>query len=150
MKKVFIKFLIALPIIMGVFAIITLSFALLDTGTLWESLEKDGNVTSALQYISLILYRLLIYLLPAVVLWLTSKRFKTKKYGFLECLNFQFAIYTILKCMVVLFALDYLLSIKMFNAMNNYVVIFGYVITLISKKKADLGKIDLLEKENAK
>lgn len=138
-----------LLIIFIVATIIVLMSAAFYLGALWESL-KTGEYKFG-SHMSLIAYRLALYLLPGIVLFLLGrpeKRFcKSFRCSLLESLNYQFAFYCLIKCVVVILGFDYVANIKVFSAMDSFIIVFGFVATWATKKTTKFSKTGILEKE---
>lgn len=130
-------------------------FANLSLGTLWEELlnaqlqpsqvfEKFSEFGWA--WISLILCRLTIYLLPSLMFFLLSfikrdKR-KSKIKTYLKCLNLQFLGYLIYQCLTIVLGLDYLIGLQPFANVSIYMSLFGYIATISRNKEIEFGKIE--------
>lgn len=115
------------------FALITLGFALADSGIGWEQLDDNFSWGS---YILLITYRFLIYFIPGLLLWLINKLkcFKLKG-NIVEFYTIQFVSYTVVKLIWEFFALDYILSTEIFNRIDTSIVIVALFLSLVLKEK---------------
>lgn len=124
------------------FSMITLIYALFDAGLKWDSLDS-GFVWSA--YISMISYRVLIYSFPALFIRLVfSFSQKDNKVNIVELFTIQFVIYSVAKLGWELFALDYILSTKIFDNLDSSIIIVGLLLSIVFKKKIKL-ETDLIK-----
>lgn len=119
--------------------LVTALFVALGASEAWANVEKSGislSLESFPVWFSLVLYGLLLYLLPALIL--SSIRFDRRfKWAsrFCICLNWTFCIWIVIKASVVVFALDRINGFPTFgNRLNPFVVLSGYLITLARKK----------------
>lgn len=115
----------------------TALYVLLGIDELWASIA-EGQITNFSQWITLVIYRIVIYLLPATLLTIFKfdKRYKTSS----RCviwLNWTMFIYLITKAVIEVFAIDLLLGITMFNVVDSFVLLLGYIFTLIKKRKIE-------------
>lgn len=117
--------------------IVTVIFTVLKCDSLWEDIYKYG-ITSFSQWISLITYRLLIYLAPAILLSLFrfDKRYKWMT-RFIIFLSWTFFIYLFSNVLIAFFEIDVLLDIHIFENLDNAVLLLGYILTLINKRKIE-------------
>lgn len=115
----------------------TALYVLLAIDELWTSIA-EGQITNFSQWITLVIYRIVIYLLPATLLTLFKfdKRYKTSS-RFVIWLNWTMFIYLITKAVIEVFAIDLLLGITMFNVVDSFVLLLGYIFTLIKKRKIE-------------
>ncbi len=128
------------------FGIFLVLFVLLGTTTLYVLLKIDelwapiaeGKITNFLQWFTLIIYRIVIYLLPALILTIFrfDKRYKTSS-RFVIWLNWTMFIYLITKAFIEVFAIDLLLGTSLFNIVDSFVLLLGYIFTLIKKRKIE-------------
>lgn len=127
--------LIIHPLLVSVIAV------LLNWDLLWKGIETEG-VTSFGQWLSLIVYRVMLYIFPAIVLMQIpfDKRYK-KSSLFVIWLNWTFAVYLIISLFIKVFAFDMLLDISVFNTLDSFVGLSGFVLTAILKKKIELGTV---------
>lgn len=115
----------------------TTIYVLCGIDELWVSIT-EGKITSFIQWFTLIMYRLIIYLLPALILTIFrfDKRYKISS-RFVIWLNWTMLIYLITKAAIEVFAIDLLLGITMFNVVDSFVLLLGYIFTLIKKRKIE-------------
>lgn len=115
----------------------TALYVLLGIDELWASIA-EGQITNFSQWITLVIYRIVIYLLPATLLTIFKfdKRYKTSS-RFVIWLNWTMFIYLITKAVIEVFAIDLLLGITMFNVVDSFVLLLGYILTLIKKRKIE-------------
>lgn len=110
---------------------------LLNLDYLWKNIDVEG-FTSFWQWLSLVLYRLLLYLLPGLLLSL----FKfDKRYKFISrfkiWLNWTLGIFLFSKAIISVFSIDKLLHISIFGNLDGIVLLVGYVFTLVTKQKVE-------------
>lgn len=107
---------------------------------LWGNMFEDGFSNLA-QWISLIIYRMLIYILPALIIALI-KFDRRMKYltRVIVSQNWVFCIYLICKVVIEVFALNIAFNIQIFNSLDSTVVLAGYVFTYIKKKEIDFSE----------
>lgn len=121
----------------GVLFVLTIIGVFLNLDHLWKNIDVEG-FTSFWQWFSLVLYRLLLYLLPGLILSI----FKfDKRYKFLSrfkiWLNWTLGIFLISKAIISAFAIDKLLHISVFGNLDGVVLLVGYVFTLATKQKVE-------------
>ena len=117
---------------------------LIGLDNLWEGIKEDG-FTSFIQWFSLISYRLILYLSPALILSI----FKfDKRYKFVSrlkiWLNWTSGIFLVTKAFIAVFELDTLLGIKIFEKIDFVVLLIGYVITFATKEKVEFGSTEAI------
>ena len=117
--------------------ITTAIFTLLGCDILWKDISENG-ISSFIQWITLILYRLLIYLLPSLVLscFPFDKRYKWMT-RFIIFLSWTFFIYLFSNVIISFFEIDSILDINIFGNLDNAVLLMGYVLTAINKRKIE-------------
>ena len=111
---------------------------------MWGNIETEG-ITSFQQWVTLIIYRLGIYLIPGFILSLFKfdKRYKYSsrlKIWF----NWTFCIYLIANVVIKVFAIDKVLHFEIFNALDSVVLLTGYVITFVTKEKVDFTSTEAI------
>lgn len=123
------------PLLVSVIAV------LFNWDLLWKGIETEG-ITSFGQWLSLIVYRIILYIFPAIVLMQIpfDKRYK-KSSLFVIWLNWTFAVYLIISLFIKVFVFDMLLDISVFNTLDSFVGLSGFVLTAILKKKIELGTV---------
>ncbi|MDX9691479.1 MAG: DUF1643 domain-containing protein [Acholeplasmataceae bacterium] len=107
----------------------------------------DGQTLSFfdLGHLVVILFRFLIYFMPAIVVWLFIKiKIKRLKFDIVESFKYQFILFTFLKASWVFSGMDYITSIGLFDLMDSFVIVAGLFLTLILKKKSSVDP-DILE-----
>lgn len=116
---------------------ITAIFTIFGCAELWANIPQDG-ITSFLQWATLILYRLLIYLLPATILasFHFDKRYKWMT-RFIIFLSWTFFIYLFSNVAINFFEIDTLLGITIYGNLDAIVLLAGYVLTAINKRKIE-------------
>ena len=128
-----------LGIILVLFTLIGITwlYVLLGIAELWAPM-LEGQITSFVQWITLITYRLIIYILPALILTIFKfdKRYKTSS-RFIIWLNWTLFIYLILKAIIEVFAIDLLIGTKIFNVVDSFVLLLGYIFTWFKKRKVE-------------
>lgn len=127
-----------------VYVSILIIFSVLGAGNAWEMWKESKKYLPLLA--SLSLYRILEYTAPAIILKLAFKQLWS------EAFNYQFAFYAFLNAVIVLFGLDFALDIEPFSSAENFIIIIGYVISLVTKDNMPINNtIDIIEsnkKEN--
>lgn len=137
-KKKFYLFKISGALLVAVVLfVLTIIGVFLNLDHLWKNIDVEG-FTSFWQWFSLVLYRLLLYLLPGLILSI----FKfDKRYKFLSrfkiWLNWTLGIFLISKAIILVFAIDKLLHISVFENLDGVVLLVGYVFTLATKQKVE-------------
>jgi hypothetical protein len=117
--------------------LVTITYAFLRIDDLWVGITTNG-ITSFPQWFSLIIYRALIYIWPALILSLFKfdKRYKWIS-RFIIFLNWTFFIYLLSNVIIKAFSFDLVLNITIFKNLDNIVLLLGYILTFLSKKKID-------------
>lgn len=98
-------------------------------GLRWDNLNKDD--LDIVAYICLIAFRLIIYILPALLIWLLCKR----KQKISECYSIQFCWYSIILALFNIFSLDYVWKIEIFSKLDSYIFLLGFILSLVLYKK---------------
>lgn len=123
-------------VVFGVFSIIVLIFAAFDQGIAWENLGSDFQWVP---YITLITYRIAIYSIPGLIVFILSKIKKFRvKYSIIKSYEIQFITYAVLKLAWEFFALDFLWSTDLFEQMDTAIVLVGLLLSLVIGKKVKL------------
>lgn len=124
--------------------VITIIFTILGCAELWRDIPQNG-ITSFSQWITLIMYRLLIYLLPAIILsfFRFDQRYKWMT-RFIIFLSWTFFIYLFSNVIINFFEIDALLDITIFENLDTVVLLAGYVLTAINKRKIELDSSDAI------
>ena len=116
--------------------------AYFDIGAMWKTLSQT-KFSDIGAWLSLIGYRICVYLLPAIILSLYpyDKRLKWMS-RFIIWLNWTFFIYLISKAVFYFLAFNLVLDLELFENLDNIVLLMGYILTYINKRKIDLGTMD--------
>ncbi len=130
MKKQFKYYFIVLLF----FGVIVFGFAFFDVGLKWE--ELDENFVK-IYYSLLIAFRLLVYMAPAILIYFMFR--KKDKLTLLNSFNAQFTIYTLIKVLWDILALDYLFRTEIFSYIDSYVVLASLFLTIVIKEKIKVG-----------
>lgn len=126
------------------FVTITIIFSLFDAGFGWEKLNIEFSWGA---YISLVIYRLLIYFLPGFLLWLINKNECLRiKCSIIDFYTIQFIAYTIVKLTWEFLALDYIFSNEILDRIDTSVVVVSLFLSLILKKKVKIDPEIIKEK----
>ena len=130
-------------------AILVVLFALADLGLLWDELKNGSNSTWA--HVSLILFRVLLYGLPAFIGYLIWKR-KNKPQNrnakltlLIDCYNIQFFIFSLILAIYELLALDYRLNLDILDKMDSFIFIAGFIVSIFIKKEIPEDEIEQLD-----
>lgn len=126
------------------FLLVSSFFVLLKVDDIWGKMFEEG-IQNFLQWITLILYRILIYIpLPLII---GIFRFD-KRYNYLSRIviwyNWMFTVYFIIYSLYEFCAFDLLINLNIFNKLSSVVLILGYVFTYLKKKPVsfdDTGNI---------
>lgn len=121
---------------------ITLIFTALGAAELWQPMFEDGANTF-FQWFSLVLYRIILYIIPAIILCIGSLR-KETKFGelFLYWLNWQCFVYLLWKAIITVVAIDIAFNMEILSSIDGVVLLFGYVFTFFKKKEIEFGKLN--------
>ena len=116
---------------------VTTIFVLLGCSELWGSISQNG-ISSWSQWVTLILYRFNIYLMPAMILSLFhfDKRYKWMT-RLIIFLSWTFFIYLFSQVIISFFEIDTLLNINIFSNLDNAILLFGYILTAINKRRIE-------------
>ena len=136
-KKLFILKIMAVVICFATIFLTTAIFTLLGCAELWRDIPTNGISTFA-QWLTIILYRIIVYLLPAIILsvFKFDKRYKWMT-RFIIFLNWTLFIYLFCNVFIKFFELDSILKITVFENLDNIVMLLGYVLTAINKRKIE-------------
>lgn len=130
-------------------AFLVILFALADLGLLWDELKNGSNNTWA--HVSLIVFRVLLYGLPAFIGYLIWKRKnkplnRNSKWSLLiDCYNIQFFIFSLVLAIYELLALDYRLNLDILDKMDSFIFIAGFIISIFIKKEIPVEEIKQLD-----
>lgn len=136
-KKLFLLKILAVVLCpMTIFATTTV-FVFIGCSELWEDVPTYG-ITSFVQWFTIIAYRIIVYLLPAITLsfFRFDKRYKWMT-RFIIFLNWTLFIYLFCNVFIKFFELDSILQITIFENLDNAVMLLGYVFTAINKRKIE-------------
>ena len=123
-------------VVASVFGLFVLILAIFDVGKYWDQLASGF---SFFPYLSLILFRVAIYSLPAIVIGLLSKVKKLKIQGNLtRFFEIQFITYAAIKLIWEFLALDYVWSTEIFANLDSSIVIVGLLLSLVLRKRIRL------------
>lgn len=129
--------------------LLVILFALADLGLLWDELKNGSN--SVWAHISLIMFRVLLYGLPAFIGYFIWKR-KNKPVNrnsklslLIDCYNIQFFIFSLILAIYELLALDYRLNLDILDKMDSFIFIAGFVISIFIKKEIPVDEIKQLD-----
>jgi hypothetical protein len=114
---------------------------------MWENMFDDGINTFG-QWVSLIVYRVLIYVLPALfIMCIPLNKNDKKKNKFIVWLNWTFFVYLVIKFIIEVFAIDLILlkyNIILFSNVDSMAALLGYLLTWIKKEKIELGSSETI------
>lgn len=132
-KYILLKSLIAFFSLLNIF-LVSAIYVLFDVDFLWGDMFEKG-ITEFSQWLTLILYRLLIYV-PIPLLFAIIKYDKRTKYltRVVIWYNWMFLVYLILYGLYDILAIDLLSNVKIFDSLSSFILLLGYIITYISKK----------------
>lgn len=119
-----------------VFSLIIIIAALLKMDDRWEQLSTDKNILS---WISLVVFRVLIYSVPALLI----KLFLKSKINIIESYKIQFITYTIVKILWDILALEFLIGVDILGYIDTSIVVISLFLTLVLKKPTKV-KVDLI------
>ena len=119
-----------------VFGLTTL-VVLLDFDKLWEGIDING-FPSFTQWLSLVFYRLSLYLFPGFILafFIFDKRFKYIS-RLKIWLNWTLGLYLFANVAIRVFAINVALKKELFSSIDSIVMLVGYIITFITKEKVE-------------
>lgn len=135
-------------------ALVVVLFAVFDFGKKWDDI-KEGNIT-ALAIITLILFRVFLYFVPGLIMYFFMKRIKkpdtnNKRTLLLtDCYNIQFFSFSIVLSLYELCGLDYILNVDIFNKMDSFIFILGFIISVFVRHEIPKEEIKQLEVEEPK
>ncbi|MDR0976035.1 MAG: hypothetical protein LBM01_03725 [Christensenellaceae bacterium] len=145
----------AVIIVPIIYELLVFCIAKLSLGTAWEEMYKLGLTPATAgdflkdnfwTYMSLVLCRIAIYIIPALLFFAVSFIKRDKRYNvfktFLKCLNLQFLGYLLYKGITIILGLDYLIGLEPFTNISMYMSIIGYIATLGRNKEIEFGKIN--------
>ena len=123
---------------------------LLNFDKLWEGIDVNG-FSSFGQWVSLISYRLGLYLFPGLILSFIvfDKRFKYVS-RLRIWLNWTLGIYLLANVVIRVFAIDIALKKEIFSSIDSVVMLVGYVITFITKEKVEFDSTGAIINPKAK
>lgn len=115
----------------------TILFVFIGCAELWKDIPTYG-ITSFIQWFTIVSYRIIVYLLPAIILsfFRFDKRYKWMT-RFIIFLNWTLFIYLFCNVVIKFFELDSILQITIFENLDNVVMLLGYVLTAVNKRKIE-------------
>ena len=113
------------------FAVIVLTFALLKLDDYFDGID---GVFFSKGHLVIVIFRFLIYLLPAFIMWIVFLFIKTQKLTVKDSFRFQFIAYSIIGLVWILGGLDYVTSTEVFGAMDSFTIMIGLLLSLMFKK----------------
>ena len=136
-KKLFLLKILAVILCPITVSATTIFFVFIGCAELWKDIPTCG-ITSFIQWFTLISYRIIVYLLPAIILsfFRFDKRYKWMT-RFIIFLNWTLFIYLFCNVVIKLFELDSILQITIFENLDNVVMLLGYVLTAVNKRKIE-------------
>lgn len=132
--------------------IIVVIFACFDFGLKWDSLKEGNYYISA--HITLILFRILLYTLPAIIGYFILKAikktdtFKKKTLILVDCFNIQFFTFSLVLGIYELLALDYIFNLDILDKMDSFIFIVGFIVSVFIKKEIPTDEINQLDVDN--
>lgn len=128
-------------------AFFTFLAVLLSFDKVWETIPTDG-ITSFYQWVTLILYRLNVYLAPGFVLstFVFDKRYKWFS-RLLIWFAWTFGVLLVLNATIKVFSIEqmpFMKCVTLFNNIDAVVLLTGFAISSINKKKVEFDKVDSL------
>lgn len=139
-KKKYIGLQIASAVLLlPYFFVITSLVVLFNWDLLWAPISTEG-ITKFSQWITIVLYRILLYIVPALILmcFRYDKRYKTVS-RFVIWLNWILMLYTIVNFTICFLALDQTRYFAAFNSLDSVIGLSGFVFTAILKRKIEFG-----------
>ena len=109
-------------------------FVLCKVDYLWDGMFENG-IDNFSQWISLIIYRILIYV-PIPLIFGIFKFDKRTKYltRITIWYNWMFLVYLIFYGVYEILALNLIFDVGIFNTLSSFVLVLGYLFTYIAKK----------------
>lgn len=115
------------------FATIVFICALMDLGLRWDNLNKDN--LDVFGYITLIAFRLTVYVIPAIITWVLSRKLSKNRTTLSTCYSIQFFWYSILLSIYNLVSLDYIWKVEIFSKLDSFVFLLGFIVSILIHKK---------------
>lgn len=136
-KKLFLLKILAVILCPITVLATTTIFVFIGCAELWKDIPTCG-ITSFIQWVTIVSYRIIIYLLPAIILsfFRFDKRYKWMTL-FIIFLNWTLFIYLFCNVVIKFFELDSILQITIFENLDNVVMLLGYVLTAVNKRKIE-------------
>lgn len=135
---------IYIPII---FFVVSCLYVFLGVDRMWGNMFDDGINTFG-QWFSLIIYRVLIYVLSALfIMCIAPNKNGKKRDKFIVWLNWTFFVYLVIKFIIEVFAIDLILlkyNIILFSNVDSLAALLGYLLTWIKKEKIELGSSETI------
>lgn len=139
-KKKYIRLQITSAVLLlPYFFVLTSLVVLFNWDLLWAPISTEG-ITKFSQWITIVLYRILLYIEPALILmcFRYDKRYKTVS-RFVIWLNWILMLYTIVNFTICFLALDQTRYFSAFNSLDSVIGLSGFVFTAILKRKIEFG-----------
>lgn len=125
--------------------VVSISFTFADMGAKFNSwgFQEDGSfVNPGWEYIWLLIFKLSIYIIPALIgtvgFYYENKENISQKrflYYFVKALNWHFLILLSLKLLAdSIFELDRIWGLALFNSIKDVQTLIGYIVTLLVRK----------------
>ena len=117
------------------FAFVSCVFVINDCGSAWELLKENRTTAPNYALLTLILYRITIYSLPALLVFIfkvTIIKVRYKK-AVIDSFNMQFISYSIVAALWKLAGMDYYFGADLFNAMDSFILLVGLVLSITAK-----------------
>ena len=93
-----------------------------------------------IDHLMLILFKILIYGLPALLLFGLNKITAKIELSLLDFYSIQFITYAIIKVIWDVLGINYLLSTTVFEGIDSFVIVISLFLTLILKKEIKIKK----------
>jgi len=120
-----------------IFSIIVLSFSLFDAGLRWENLSQNYSL---IDHITLVIFRVLTYGLPALILFLINKfKIFNLDLKIVDLYSIQFIAYTVIKMAWDVLGFSYIWSISILDHISTSVVVVSLLLTLVLKTKTKVS-----------
>lgn len=128
------------------FIVIIIIFAMADLGLRWDNLDKNNLDTWG--YVSLIIFRLIIYIIPAIIVWGFNHVILKNKIKISNCYSLQFFLYSIVLAIYNLASLDYLWKVEIFNKLDSFAFLLGLLISISVNKKIPVDATNKFDVNN--
>ena len=116
------------------FFIVSCIFAHLKVDDIWGDMFENG-ITNCLQWFTLILYRILIYIPFPFFMGLFSFDKNTNYLSRVtNCFNWMFMTFLITKGIMEICAINLIFNINLFDKLSSFINLLGYIFTYTMKK----------------